>query len=209
MNEFNELFDDHLFKIDKAKDKTIKLKEGERRMVSILFADVKGFTALSEQLDHEDIQSLMDHIMKIFTHSIEVHGGYVDKYTGDQIMGLFGAKIASEVDTERALSTGLDMIAKLKKFNHIASESEKYHHANIDLSIRVGINTGMVTTGRIGKEREGDYTVYGDSVNLASRMESNAPVNTIMIPAYTMNLVKSSFIFQDNGKIKVLFIVQS
>ena len=63
------------------KKETTKLKEGERRMVSVLFADVKGFTALSEKLDHEDIQSLMDHIMKIFSHSIEVHGGYVDKYT--------------------------------------------------------------------------------------------------------------------------------
>ena len=203
MNEFNDLFDDHLFNIDKAKDKTTKLKEGERRMVSVLFADVKGFTALSEKLDHEDIQSLMDHIMKIFSHSIEVHGGYVDKYTGDQIMGLFGAKVASEVDTERAISSGIDMIQKLEKFNQIASASKKYHNTKIDLSIRVGINTGMVTTGKIGKEREGDYTVYGDTVNLASRMESNAPVNSIMIPAYTMNLVKTSFVFKDNGEIKV------
>ncbi len=203
MDEFNDLFDDHLFNIDKVKDATIKLKEGERRMVSVLFADVKGFTALSEQLDHEDIQSLMDHIMKIFSHSIEVYGGYVDKYTGDQIMGLFGAKIASEVDTERAISSGLDMISKLKKFNHIASKSEKFHHANIDLSIRVGINTGMVTTGKIGNERESDYTVYGDAVNLASRMESNAPANSIMIPEYTMNLVKGAFVFKDNGDILV------
>ena len=126
MNEFNELFDDHLFDLDKAKEKTIKLKDGERRMVSILFADVKGFTALSEKLDHEDIQSLMDHIMKIFSHSVEFHGGYVDKYTGDQIMGLFGAKVASEVDTERAISCGLDMVSKLEKFNLIASNSNKY-----------------------------------------------------------------------------------
>ena len=72
MSEFNELFDDHLFDIDEAKEKTIKLKEGERRMVSILFADIKGFTALSELLDHEDIQTLMDHIMNIFTHSVEI-----------------------------------------------------------------------------------------------------------------------------------------
>ena len=203
MNEFNDLFDEHLFDIDKVKEKTVKLKDGERRMVSILFADVKGFTALSEKLDHEDIQSLMDHIMKIFSHSIEVHGGYVDKYTGDQIMGLFGAKVASEVDTERAISCGLDMISKLNKFNYLVSSSNKYNKIKIDLSIRVGINTGMVTTGKIGKEREGDYTVYGDSVNLASRMESNAPVNTIMIPDYTMNLVKKSFQFIDNGEIQV------
>ena len=133
MNEFNDLFDDHLFDIDKVKEKTIKLKDGERRMVSILFADVKGFTALSEKLDHEDIQSLMDHIMKIFSHSVEVHGGYVDKYTGDQIMGLFGAKVASEVDTERAISCGLDMITKLDKFNYIASNSNKYNKIKIDL----------------------------------------------------------------------------
>tara|TARA_B110000263_G_scaffold67177_1_gene58134 strand:- start:160 stop:3726 length:3567 start_codon:yes stop_codon:yes gene_type:complete len=203
MDEFNDLFDDHLFDIDKAKGKTIKLKDGERRMVSIIFADVKGFTALSEKIDHEDIQSLMDHIMKIFSHSIEIHGGYVDKYTGDQIMGLFGAKVASEVDTERAISCGLDIISKLNKFNQIASTSDKYKKNKIDLSIRVGINTGMVTTGKIGKEREGDYTVYGDSVNLASRMESNAPVNSIMIPDYTMNLVKNSFEFIDNGEINV------
>ncbi len=70
MSEFNELFDDHLFKIDQTKEKTVKLKEGERRMVSIVFADVKRFTALSEKLDHEDVQILMDHIMKIFTPSV-------------------------------------------------------------------------------------------------------------------------------------------
>ena len=203
MSEFNELFDDHLFDIDEVKEKTVKLKEGERRMVSILFADVKGFTSLSEKLDHEEVQTLMDHIMKIFTHSVEMHGGYVDKYTGDQIMALYGAKVASEVDTERALSTGLDMLVKLSKFNLIASKSDKFKKHNINFSIRVGVHTGMVTTGKIGKEREGDYTVYGDAVNLASRMESNAPVNSIMIPEYTMNLVRKSFVFKDNGAIEV------
>ena len=132
MNDFNELFNDDLFNIEKVKDKTTKLKDGERRMVSILFADVKGFTALSETLDHEEIQSLMDHIMKIFTHSVESHGGYVDKYTGDQIMALFGAKSASEVDTQRAISTGIDMLQKLNKFNAIVSKSKNYSQVKID-----------------------------------------------------------------------------
>ena len=76
MEEFNQLFDDHLFEVDKINDKTLKLKEGERRMVSILFADVKGFTALSEKLDHEEVQSLMDHIMKIFSHSVIICSHY-------------------------------------------------------------------------------------------------------------------------------------
>ena len=217
MEDFNQLFDDHLFNIDKADSKTIKLKEGERRMVSILFADIKGFTALSEKLDHEEVQSLMDQLMKIFSHSVDIHGGYVDKYTGDQIMALFGAKKASEVDTQRAVNTALDMLQKLKKFNSILNNSPKYKSLNIDFSIRVGINTGMVTTGAIGKEREGDYTVYGDSVNLAARMESNAPINSIMIPENTMNLVGNYFEFKDHGDIKVkgkadkisVFIVES
>ena len=203
MEELNNLFDDHLFDLDKVKEKTLKLKDGERRMVSVLFADIKGFTNLSENLDHEEVQSLMDHIMKIFSNSVEVHGGYVDKYTGDQIMALFGAKVASEVDTQRSISTAIDMIKKLTKFNKIASSSNKFHNVEINLSIRVGINTGMVTTGKIGKKREGDFTVYGDAVNLAARMESNAPVGAIMIPEETMYLVKDHFNFTDHGEMTV------
>ena len=117
MEDFNQLFDDDLFNIEEVEEKTLKLKDGERRMVSVLFADIKGFTNLSEKLDHEEVQSLMDHIMKIFSNSVEVHGGYVDKYTGDQIMALFGAKKASEVDTQRSINTALLMLEKLKKFN--------------------------------------------------------------------------------------------
>ena len=203
MEELNNLFDDHLFDLDKVQEKTLKLKDGERRMVSVLFADVKGFTALSENLDHEDVQSLMDNIMKVFSNSVEIHGGYVDKYTGDQIMGLFGAKVASEVDTQRAISCGLDLIDKLKKFNILANNSQRFNNTTIDLSIRVGINTGMVTTGKIGKKREGDFTVYGDTVNLAARMESNALTDSVMIPEDTMNLVKDHFNFKDNGDITV------
>ena len=203
MEDFNQLFDDDLFEINKVEEKTIKLKHGERRMVSILFADIKGFTALSEVLDHEEVQTLIDQLMKIFSHCVEIHGGYVDKYTGDQIMALFGAKKASEVDTQRSINTALLMLEKLKKFNVILSKSKKYENLNVDFSIRVGINTGMVTTGAVGKEREGDYTVYGDAVNLASRMESNAPLNSIMIPEETMLLVEDYFIFKDNSTIEV------
>ena len=117
MEEFDQLFDDELFNIEEVDEKTLKLKEGERRMVSILFADIKGFTSMSEKLDHEEVQSVIDKLMKIFSHSVEVFGGYVDKYTGDQIMALFGAKHASEVDTQRSINAGLDMLSKLEKFS--------------------------------------------------------------------------------------------
>ena len=102
-------------------------------------------------------------------------------------------------------------------FNPDLKNSPKYSSLDINLSIRVGINTGMVTTGAVGKEREGDYTVYGDTVNLASRMESNAPINTIMVAEDTMELVKDYFIFKDHGFVEVkgkskpisVFVLQS
>ena len=125
-----------------------------------------------------------------------------------EIMALFGAKAASEVDTQRAINTAMLMLKKLKHFNTILKESKKYRNLDIDLSIRIGINTGMVTTGAVGKEREGDYTAYGDAVNLASRMESNAPINRIMLPEDTMDLVKDYFImllWQIN--LKEIFII--
>ena len=202
-DEFQNLFEDNLFE-DIAVSSTEKLKEGERRVVSILFADISGFTKLSEKIDHEEVRDIIDKLFKVFTSSVEKHGGYVDKYAGDEIMALFGAKVASEVDTHRSISCALDMLDKLDKFNSYIINSPKF---NIDkenkLSMRIGINTGMVTTGAIGKEREGDYTVYGDSVNLASRMESNAPTNTIMLPEETMTLVNTYFHFKDHGSIEV------
>ena len=92
MEEFNQLLSDDFFEIDKPKEKTLTLKEGERRIVSILFADIKGFTALSESLDHEEVRNLVDQLLKIFSKCVDLHGGFVDKYTGDQIMALFGGK---------------------------------------------------------------------------------------------------------------------
>ncbi len=199
----DNLFDD--FELDEIieKEKTTLLSEGERRNVAILFADIQGFTELSESLDHEIIKNILDGILKVFTRSVENHGGYVDKYTGDQIMALFGAKVASEVDTQRAVYAALDMQSKLEKFNKKLPSSYDLSPEKHTLSVRFGINTGLVTTGKVGKGREGDFTVYGDAVNLASRMESNAPVNRIMLPEKTMQMVEDYFEFEDYGNIQV------
>ena len=199
----DDLFDD--FELDEIieKDKTTLLTDGERRNVAILFADIQGFTELSESLDHEIVKNILDGILKVFTISVENHGGYVDKYTGDQIMALFGAKVASEVDTQRAVYAALDMQSKLEKFNKRFPSSYNLSPEKHTLSVRFGINTGLVTTGRVGKGREGDFTVYGDAVNLASRMESNAPVNRIMLPEKTMQMVEDYFEFEDHGNIRV------
>ena len=201
------MFPDDMFAPDPlaeiAEEKTLQLKDGERRNVAILFADLKGFTAMSEKLDPEFVQSTIDKIMSVFTQVIKSHGGYVDKYSGDEIMALFGAKVASEVDTERAIRSGLKMLENLEKFNEYMKRQSEFEVVKEPIGIRIGINTGLVTTGKIGEGREGDFTVYGDTVNLASRLESNAPVNSIMVPESIEKVLSSHFEFIDEGNIKV------
>lgn len=197
-------FDDFTFKdlFDaKPKYKKLKLKEGERRQVSVLFADLSGFTSLSEKLDSEEIQSITDEILLIFTKCIEHFGGDIDKYEGDLVMAHFGAIKASERDTERAISSAILMLGQLEKFNRKLQHELKMK--NVELKVRIGINTGEVTTGKVGKKRDYDFTVYGTAVNVASRMESNAPLNRIMITANTKELVKDIFEFEDHGEISV------
>jgi tetratricopeptide (TPR) repeat protein/class 3 adenylate cyclase len=200
------MFDDldHLIHTDPFAKSTahpsLRLKEGERREVCILFADCHGFTALSERLDHEVVHTLLDKLMQLFTARIKHFGGFIDKYEGDLVMALFGAKVASEQDTERAIEAGLQMLAVLEQFNHAVSQRLGQEVA---ISVRIGINTGEVTTGKVGEKREGDFTVYGDAVNLASRMESNAPLNRIMMPAATMRRVVHAFDFEPHGRIQV------
>ena len=201
------IFTDNIFSQDPLEglieEKTTQLKEGERRTVAILFADLKGFTELSEKLDPELVQTTIDKIMNIFTQVIENHGGYIDKYSGDEVMALFGAKVASEADTERAIRAGLQMLKNLERFNTLIKTNKNFNNIDTSLAVRIGINTGLVTTGKIGKGREGDFTVYGDSVNLASRLESNAPVNSIMVPESIEKMLVDHFEFLDQGNIKV------
>ncbi|HPV14139.1 MAG TPA: adenylate/guanylate cyclase domain-containing protein [Candidatus Cloacimonadota bacterium] len=174
-----------------------QLREGELREVTILFADIKGFTDLSSQLDPETVHLRMDELMKIFSRCVTFYGGFVDKYIGDAIMALFGAKQASEHDTERAIRAALKMIEQLKRYNEKLKEIPKYK--DVELRIRVGINTGVVSVGKVGQSREGDFTVYGPEVNLASRMETNAPVGRIMLSQYTKELVDDVFDFEYLG----------
>ncbi len=204
-DELDQLFNSDIFAKKPAAatltEETFHLDDGERREVAVLFADVKGFTAMSEKLDPEDVRRILDKLLQLFTVCIKNYGGYIDKYEGDLVMALFGAKMASEQDTERAVRAALDMLDKLMQFNAILQKNSRL--TGIQLGLRIGINTGLVTTGRVGEKREGDFTVYGDSVNLASRMESNAPVNRIMLPREPMELVEHIFDFEFNGEIMV------
>ncbi len=200
-DNWQTMFDDDLDKlseiINPVREKTVKLEEGENRIVSIFFLDIKGFTAMSEKLHPEQVKRTIDRIFKVFSNVILKYGGYVSQYEGDKIIAFFGSRITSETDTERAIRSGLEILGKLKQIN------EMLKHQTIELGIRIGINTGLVTTGRIGLGREKDFTVYGDAVNLASRMESNAPINSILIPLKTKELVTDIFQFESLGKIEI------
>ena len=175
----------------------LQLREGELREVAVLFADIKGFSSISNLFDAETIHKKMDEIMKLFSRCITYYGGFVDKYMGDGIMALFGAKEASEQDTERALMAGLKMHQQLKLYNSMLRKQPGFE--TLELGLRIGINTGLVSVGKIGEDREGDFTVYGPMVNLASRMESNAPVNKIMVPLNTKKMVERNFDFEPLG----------
>ncbi len=179
----------------------LSLKEGELREVSVLFADIKGFTKISNLFEPEVIHGKMDEIMKIFSRCINFYGGFVDKYIGDGIMALFGAKQATEQDTQRAILAAIKMQEQLRLYNKLLNREPGFEY--LELGLRIGINTGLVSVGKVGESREGDFTVYGPQVNLASRMESNAPVNRIMLPASTMHLVENVFDFESQGPVLV------
>jgi len=175
----------------------LHLREGELREVTVLFADIHGFSSISNLFDAETIHRRMDEIMKIFSRCISFYGGFVDKYMGDGIMALFGAKTATEQNTERAILAALKMQEQLQLYNKKLKQQPDFE--NVDLGVRIGINAGLVSVGKVGEDREGDFTVYGPEVNLASRMESNAPVNRIMLPEKTMLAVQRNFEFEDVG----------
>lgn len=179
----------------------LSLKEGELREVAVLFADIKGFTNISTRFAPEVIHDKMDEIMKIFSRSINFYGGFVDKYIGDGVMALFGAKKASEQDTQRAILAAIKMQEQLRLYNSLLKNEEGFQ--DLELGLRIGINTGLVSVGKVGESREGDFTVYGPQVNLASRMESNAPVNRIMMPVQTKQLVEHIFDFEHQGLVSV------
>uniref|UniRef100_A0A7C4TBB4 Tetratricopeptide repeat protein n=1 Tax=candidate division WOR-3 bacterium TaxID=2052148 RepID=A0A7C4TBB4_UNCW3 len=148
------------------------LKEilGQRRRVAIVFADISGFTALSERLDPEDLKELIDNCLKKLARVIQNYGGYVDKFIGDCIMALFGAPSVHEDDPLRAVLAALDLQNEIQKFNEEKGQR---------LSLAVGINYGLVATGDLG--RTGAFTVMGDVVNLAKRLQEAAPAGKIYV----------------------------
>ena len=172
--------------------------EGERKVVTVLFADVANFTSISEKLDPEDVHQIMDGCFKILMDEIHRFEGTINQFTGDGVMALFGAPIAHEDHAQRACHASLAIQTAIKPYAEKLKEN-----LGIEFSIRIGINSGAVVVGSIGDDLRMDYTAQGDTSNLASRMESHAEPGTVLISENTYRLVRDFFELESKGKLQV------
>ncbi len=149
---------------------------GVNQTVTVLFADIRGFTSLSEKENPEKVVGLLNRYFSAMTEIIFEHGGTLDKYIGDGLMAIFGAPTASEEDALNAVKAAVTMQKRLSTLN-----SELRAEGYSQVSVGIGLHTGEATIGYIGSDRRSEYTAIGDTVNLASRLESNATGGQILM----------------------------
>jgi len=165
---------------------------GERKQVTVLFADVKGSMELAEQLGAEAWHDLLDRFFEILADGVHRFEGTVNQYTGDGIMALFGAPIAHEDHAQRACYAALSLRDALREF---AREVKRRH--GLDFATRIGVNSGEVVVGKIGDDLRMDYTAQGHTVGLAQRMEALASGGSIYLSEHTAKLARLYFALED------------
>ena len=162
----------------------------DRRLVTVLFADLAGWTKMAEQMDPEDVQAIQRAYFAAVTPAIEQHGGAVEKYIGDAVLAVFGVPHAHEDDPERALRAALAMQDAIAVLNDNLATSDPPISDPLKLRLRIGIHTGLVVSS---VDADGDFVITGDSVNLASRLESAAPPGSVLISHDTFRHLRSLF----------------
>jgi len=162
--------------------------EQERRVVSVLFTDMSGSTAMAEKMDPEEFTSIVNDLFARLGACIHRYDGHIDKYIGDAIMATFGAPIAHDNDPERAILAALEMQDEVRR---VAARLHK--RTGVLLQMRVGINSGEVIAGHVGSEAKAEYTVMGDTVNTASRLEHAAPVGGVLVSESTYEATRALF----------------
>ena len=178
---------------------------GERREITLLFTDIRGFTTMSENLDPEALVKLLHDFLNPMSNIIINQGGTIDKYMGDAIMALFGAPLMQTDHPRLACRAALEMVGSLAALNQTWAEQGRP-----PLKVGVGVNTGPVAVGNMGSDRLFDYTAIGDNVNLASRLEGlNKYYGTsILISDTTAKALENGFILRDVDLVKVKGKVQ-
>ncbi len=175
---------------------------GEEREVTILFADIRGFTTISEFRSPKEVLSFLNVYLTKMSAVIEKHGGVVDKYIGDEIMALFGAPVAHHDDADRALAAAIGMVEALADMNR---DAESRGAPRLDMGI--GVNTGMVVVGNMGSIDRLNYTVIGDAVNIASRLQGLTKVKRfqtkIIVSEWTLGKAKERYATKDLGQVNI------
>jgi adenylate cyclase len=165
------------------------------RLVTALFADISGFTTLADTLETEDLHDVINPLIGGLARIAEKYDGFITKYAGDALLVIYGAPVAHEDDAQRALLTALEMHAALP------SLLEQIGPDAAHLTIHVGVNTGKVVAGRVGSDAQADYSVLGDSVILAQRLESVCPSGQTYVGPSTHELCKDEFDFESVGEL--------
>src|SRR5918995_240367 len=168
--------------------------EGERKYVTVLFADVVDSTGLGERLDPEQVAEIMNGAFAFLNASVKKYDGTIARLLGDAILAFFGAPVAHEDDAERAVRAGLDIQAAAREY---AEEVRRDYE--VDFQVRVGINTGLAVLAAVGDEIRTEYTAMGDTTNVAARLQSAAEPGSVLISADTYHLVKQLFELRPRG----------
>jgi len=172
--------------------------EGERKQVTVLFADVKGSMELAKSLDPEEWHRILERFFEILSEGVHRFEGTVNQYTGDGIMALFGAPIAHEDHAQRACYAALHLSDTLRRY---ADEVRRAH--NLGFSVRMGLSSGEVVVGKIGDDLRMDYTAQGHTVGLSARMQQMADSGKALLTGNTAKLVSGYFQLRDLGEMRV------
>ena len=160
----------------------------ERRKATVLFADLSGYTAVAERMDPETVKSMVDRALQRLGQEVDRYGGRVDKFIGDNVMAVFGAPVAHEDDPERAVRAGLAMQRAMDEINADIADI-----ADASFLLRVGINSGEVLAGQVGR----DYTVMGDPVNVAARLQAAARPGSVTVGEITHRLTSGAIEYEE------------
>jgi len=173
---------------------------GDKKNLSVMFSDIRGFTSISEKLSPEKLVQLLNEYLTAMTNIVFKYDGLLDKYIGDAIMAVFGAPLDQPDHARRACLTAVEMMTELRRLQ-IKWKAEGWPLINIG----IGINTGNMVVGNMGSEMRFDYTVMGDSVNLSSRLEgTNKEYGTnIIVSEFTHEVVKDEFFFRELDAVRV------
>ena len=172
--------------------------EGERKLVTVLFADVANYTSMSEKLDPEEVHQIMDGCFKILMDKIHKYEGTINQFTGDGVMALFGAPITHEDHAQRACRVALSIQKAIDAYGNRLKKD-----VGVEFRMRIGLNSGPVVVGSIGDDLRMDYTAIGDTTNLASRMEGLSTPGGILVSNDTYKLTREFFEFEALEPIKV------